>query len=481
MAYPLDVQVQPIITPAPDPTNVITWMEYDPGDLDAVETDSYLSGGLVQKLAFPGPEGDDGTAYAQYSWPDMSSYFWFSPLGTVIHPDDIEIYIPPPPTEEPPPPLARHVLPELSLRGSRDYGFFESMVIRGPVEVGGQLDGSYESLFGQTYNLVLEKDTRMLRLFRHVEGTNWVEVTDNLPPVFASSLHDDARRVTVAFDQAGRVALAYELDGRIYMTRWDPGENAYKQNVDFDGVDPVLFMDATVADPEGFPEDFYEFYKDGVPISFLWIPDGQWRTTAIPDSDVVLFYLTPDRTGVRARLQRELYATVNVLHDYGFQVVLDEITTLPGRFQLKISNAQGDALAEGLISDPYYEDLLPNIQVQDTLAAGVTPEAIQVQADTYPYEEEDELQASVEPENIQVVGDTYPYEPDAEELSASVEPENIEVVSDVYPHEPDPDELTAEVAPEDITVETTIIPYEPDEDELTASVTPEAIRVQTVA
>src|SRR5690606_19714700 len=131
------------------------------------------------------------------------------------------------------------------------------------------------------------------------------------------------------------------------------------------------FMDVTLADPAGFPEDVRAAAQAGLRVLFEWLPDGSWRESAIHDSDVVLFYLTTDRTGVRARVQRQLFQTIHELHDYAAPVILDRVSPLPGAYQLLVSDATGVPLEHALVGDPYIGDFLLAPAAEDELAAGV--------------------------------------------------------------------------------------------------------------
>jgi hypothetical protein len=84
----------------------------------------------------------------------------------------------------------------------------------------------------------------------------------------------------------------------VYVRQWDPVARAYTMRGPFPGVDPVLLWD----------------YEVGY---FLG------------DSDVLLFYLSPDRTQVIMRVQRELYANPRVVQALPGPAYLDQALALP--------------------------------------------------------------------------------------------------------------------------------------------------------
>ncbi len=364
--------------------------------------------------------------------------------------------------------------------------FAEVVTALGPEIIGDTQDNTYEALYGRPYVLILTRDRR-LRLFRgDPAGGAWTEVTAGLPTsLFGPQLPATVERISMAFDQSARIIVAVADGGQVKVTRWDAGTQQYVQNITFDGRDPQLLMDATVADPRGYPNvdddgwSVREAYYAGIPVLFLWVPDDTYRQTAIPDSDVLLFYLTPDRLGVRCRVQRQLYLTPQTIHDYDAPVIMDRALSLPGRYQLLVSDAaSGEPLDDMLISDPYLGDFIITQRLSHPLDASVAPEGLRAESDTYPAEDSDELAASVTPEAVEVVGDTFFYA-DEHEVDGSVTPEAVEIVSDTLPYADD-DDLEASVAPETPIPVIEMVVFQEGTDELDASVAPEAIRVQTV-
>jgi hypothetical protein len=101
----------------------------------------------------------------------------------------------------------------------------------------------------------------------------------------------------------------------------------YVQNVTVVGVDPVVVFDAT------------------------------WAYN-VTNSDVLLFYLSADRSRFLSRVQRDIYGTEYELHDYGQPVILDRVSRLPLQYQALVSDVVGNPLMVdgervGLLSNLY--------------------------------------------------------------------------------------------------------------------------------
>lgn len=251
------------------------------------------------------------------------------------------------------------VLDEENDDGRNTLYFAELVAALGPQQIAQTGDNSYPVLFGAVYVLELRRDDNRLHLYRRT-GTGWLDVTSSLPSGLQVDMSEDVRRITLAFDQSARPIVAYEENEIVKVTRWDTTQSQYSQNVTFTGTNPALMMDATLADPLLFPESAQAVINAGISLLFEWLPDGQWRTNALPDSDIVLFYQTPDRQGVRARVQRQGYGVVNVIHDYAEPVIFDDVVALFGAYQLLVSDDQGAPLEHMLISDGYIGGLIPN-------------------------------------------------------------------------------------------------------------------------
>lgn len=210
----------------------------------------------------------------------------------------------------------------VSRRSPSGTHFAELFLAPGPEVIGQTGDNSYAAMFGRNWLLVWDRDTGFLHAFQETSG-EWLEVTEELPPVFDAGAPVGSRRWSLAFDQAARVILAYEdADGVVRVTRWDPSVNQYVQNVSFAGVDPCVVIDAA------------------------WALD-------IPQSDVLLFYLSPDRTRVLCRVQRDLYAVEHEIWDCETPVILDRVIATPLRYQVLVSDVTGTPLPEMLLSALY--------------------------------------------------------------------------------------------------------------------------------
>lgn len=187
----------------------------------------------------------------------------------------------------------------------------------GPPAIGDTGDNSPGHMMGTTWLLQVCPDGSWV-LYREDRGRLEVVPFDD-PPDLAT---ETARRVSLCFDQSARVVLAWEDQGVIKVRRWDPSLNEYIENVSFSGVDPCVVMDAT------------------------------WRYL-VPDSDVLLFYLSSDRERVVCRVQRDVYAVEYEIWDYGTPVILDRVIALPYRYQVLVSDSTGTPLPDMLISDLY--------------------------------------------------------------------------------------------------------------------------------
>lgn len=231
--------------------------------------------------------------------------------------------------------------PRVSERVPSKTWFAELATAPGPQVIGETGDNSFDTLFGREWLLEWSVEDDTLRLYQEsvTHPGEWQRVTAGLPPVFDSPLPATARRVTFCFDQSARMIVAYEDEGVIKVTRWDPGLGQYVQNVSFAGVDPAVVMDAT------------------------WAYD-------IPNSDVLLFYLSTDRTRVMCRVQRELYADEHELWAYDEPVILDRALPVFLRYQLLVADSAGAPLEKVLLSDPY-----PYLARAEAAGSGLPPAA----------------------------------------------------------------------------------------------------------
>ena len=233
----------------------------------------------------------------------------------------------------------------------------------GPRSMGDTGDGSYATLYGYAWAGLLDRVGRRFRLFqaqvpgegpwplsdpRGPEVAVWVEV--EVPPL--PHPVEEIRHLALAFDQAARHVLAYEREGEVWVRHWDPLGQSFVQRGPFPGVDPVLIQDATVG-----------YYP--------------------PDSDVLLFHLSPDRLNLVMRVQRELYSTAHAVHTFDQPVVLDQAVALPYQIELLGSlagalDATGyvlrseiypvraeDALGSASLSAPTTGDYIPIVVIVD--------------------------------------------------------------------------------------------------------------------
>jgi hypothetical protein len=372
--------------------------------------------------------------------------------------------------------------PARGVRGTAGYEYYELSLALGPEQVGITGDNSYEVLYGREWMMLVDAETRELRLYQQDEVGSWTRVTTGLPGLFDSPIPEGPKRFTFAFDQSARVIVVYEQAGLIFVTRWNPFTNAYVQNVSFAGTDPCLLMDATVADPRGFPAaadgwGVREAYYAGIRVLYEWIPDGVFRDTPIPDSDVVLFYLTPDRLEVKARAQRQLYATVNNVWTFTEPVVMDRAVALSGKYQLLVGDAAGDKRDDMLISNAYIEDYIINPRPVNGLPSSVIPEALRLETVVFKYLDTNELDALVAVDNMRVEQQTLLY-PWPDPLDVGVAPEAmVQVIAVVAVS--DINTMDSSVGVELIRVEVQTIQRQ-EEEALDATVAVEAIRVQAV-
>lgn len=182
-----------------------------------------------------------------------------------------------------------------------DWKFFEVQLAWGPIAIGDPGDGSYRTLFSKLYAGYLDESTNRLILLAH-DGSSWAPVDDSLYPQPPHPV-GEIRHIAIAFDQAARLVMAYERAGEVFVYQWDPFAQEYVVRGPFPGADPVLINDATV---------------------------GRY----VPDSDVLLFHLSPDRLNLVMRVQREDYATARSVWTFGRPVVLDQVVELPYKIEL---------------------------------------------------------------------------------------------------------------------------------------------------
>jgi len=366
--------------------------------------------------------------------------------------------------------------PKTSQRGA--YYYPEIAQAPGPAGLGVTGDNSYATLYGQDWTLVLNEDDDMLYLYREDGDGSWTRITSDLPSVFSTPLPADARRIALAFDQSARVIVLYEDGTGVHVTRWDPGAETYLQNVDFAGVDPCLFMDATIADPAGWPTtadgwSVTEAAAWGLTVRFEWLPEPVYvEDNAIGYSDVLLFYLSTDRLTLYARVQSGIYATPIQLATFSEPVILDQVLVSDNGYQALLSDANGDALADVLQSDPYLGDFEIVAQVDETVLAAQQPQDYALRLTTITHEGEAEaatagqdsadweLRATAgavqaEPEAVTGGQDTATWEQVAQAIAHEGEPEAVtgtqdtslwEMVQQIVTHDGEPEAVNASQA-----------------------------------
>ena len=281
-------------------------------------------------------------------------------------------------------------------------------MFHGPQELGVTGDNSFHTLFGRLWAflhcdddqwfLLQWQDDEHLDPAEGLESPGWLVVEE--PLLDLGELECGVtRRVTAAFDQSARLVVAFENPPNVRVTRWDTELDEYVQNVTLAGVDPALFMDATVANPLGWPEDAQVAVAAGIPVLIEWLKSGVgvWLLSPIPDSDVVLFYLSADRERVLARVQRDVFGIEHEVFDFGTPVVLDRAMGADGRYQLLVSDAEGAKLADGLLSAAYVGGLIVNPRVRDALDVSAVPVVGEHRADWWQYAAREGLSVSAEP------------------------------------------------------------------------------------
>jgi hypothetical protein len=239
---------------------------------------------------------------------------------------------------------------------------FEVRVAQGPHTIGNTGDGEYPTLYGYAWMVVITDDDQV-KLFQAKQGgqpwpitgnpanADWVETGTS---EFTGLPHpvSEIRHIALAFDQAARPMIAYERNNEVWVRQWDALTNQYVMRGPFAGVDPVLVCDATV------------FYY-------------------IPDSDVVVFYLSPDRLALKNRVQRELFATEYTVHTFPNPVILDQVLSTPYQVGLvgvtdAVKNATGfaifsytypvylkDVLGQAAFAAPTTGDYIPVVVIYD--------------------------------------------------------------------------------------------------------------------
>ncbi|MFA5567613.1 MAG: hypothetical protein WC972_03095 [Trueperaceae bacterium] len=176
----------------------------------------------------------------------------------------------------------------------------------GPQALGVTGDGSYGTLFGANWLVQTCNDGTWVLYQRQGDESLMVVPWDVVPPTVSVS----ARHATAAFDQAARPVVAWEDASGVRVRRYDAVAGAYGFVGPFAGCDPVLLTDATV-------------------------------NYTVPGSDVVLFYLTPDRENLCYRVQHENYAVQHAHHSFAAPTILDAQDVGGWRYQLRFADEHG--------------------------------------------------------------------------------------------------------------------------------------------
>lgn len=206
----------------------------------------------------------------------------------------------------------------------------------GPQEIAVTGDGSYHDLFAAHWLAQICADGTWVLYQRITREELDVVPWDVIPPTVAIT----ARHPTLAFDQAARPAIAWEDSEGVRLREYNETSQEYAFIGPFPGVDPVLLTDATI----------------------------NYRVAA---SDVVLFYLSADRTRLNYRIQSENFAVEHEHFDFGEAVVLDAQDVGSWRYQLKYGDEHGTVtgpLADGFTA--LWSDLYP-VFVEEEMTANV--------------------------------------------------------------------------------------------------------------
>lgn len=206
----------------------------------------------------------------------------------------------------------------------------------GPQIMGQPGSGTYADLYGRVWASTIEPDG-LVHLWQ-ATASDWQEVPIPQPP------HDPRtmRHHSLAFDQSARHVLAYEIAGQIYIRQWDALTNQYVMRGPWPGVDPVVIADATV--------NYY-----------------------VPDSDVLLFYLSSDRSKLYMRVQRELYGTAHLIQSFPNPQILDQAVSIPYQFELLGSSVSAPNDLGLVVRSDLYPVYLPLDAL--TTASVATPSA----------------------------------------------------------------------------------------------------------
>lgn len=173
---------------------------------------------------------------------------------------------------------------------------------RGPAGLGAI--GTVQDMWAYNWHVRWEQNGNVVLAREDLSG--WTDV-QTLP----LSLPDEARRISLAFDQVAQPVIAWEEDGQLWV--WEAAPNALRGP--FPGRDPILLMDAEISGD-------------------------------ISGSDVCLFHLSQDRAVLQCRLQRDAYLLPEDYYLYSNPVHLTRI--VQHAFELEIQST-----AESVLSSYY--------------------------------------------------------------------------------------------------------------------------------
>lgn len=202
--------------------------------------------------------------------------------------------------------------PPIRKRGPFFYA--DQALALGPPSIGSQEATTLGELFGTPWTLQFEGVSSLgLQILSFNRFVNeWEQVGLYEAP-------QNAQHLALAFDQSARPVTAWEQSQELCTVRyWDEAQRLYQTRT-FSGVNPVLMNDVLA------------HYRLG-------------------DSDVVVFYLSEDRTRVLGRIQRERYDTEHEVAALNGPAYLDQVVPLPYQLGLLLSR---DAESVALRSELY--------------------------------------------------------------------------------------------------------------------------------
>ena len=208
----------------------------------------------------------------------------------------------------------------------------ELVLAPGPAQLAQPGGGTNAELYGCPWALALHRSGPQLY---HLSAGVWAPRSD-LDALAPLAQLPDVRHVGLAFDQAARPVICWEQSGAVVVRQWNAQAAQYVTRGPWAGCDPVIYADSA----------------------------AHYRPS---DSDVVLWYLTPDRRTLAHRVQRDLYAVERAAHTYAAPVVLDQIVAHPYRAQLLAADLSSGA------AQPVTVGLYPIFTTDATTAQAAPP------------------------------------------------------------------------------------------------------------